>query len=154
MTTTKYYLLLQQAGEGCDYMIGCGMTLRELAAQTDAEASAEITALFFKPQCSTMRWADGQPRPCKDAPDCGCKPLLAFREGTRSTDEGLRDLANVWLIPATSLGPIPKEFVLSRLAQAREQQRAREAENARAVKELSDRAEYERLRAKFEGNNG
>lgn len=33
-------------------------------------------------------------------------------------------------------------------------QQAGEAEAARAAKEVADRAEYERLRTKFEGNHG
>ena len=43
---SKYYLYLEQAGEGCDYMIGCGNKLVALMGQTYDDATAEACALF------------------------------------------------------------------------------------------------------------
>jgi hypothetical protein len=47
--TTKFWLLLVQEGEGCDYTVGCGMRAQPLKAQTIEEARVEAREFFHGP---------------------------------------------------------------------------------------------------------
>ena len=42
LTSIKFFAYIEQAGEGCDYTIGCGCVLYPLKAQTYEEALKEI----------------------------------------------------------------------------------------------------------------
>ena len=42
----RYYAYLKQKGEGCDYTIGCGNTLREFEANDDFDASQILTDII------------------------------------------------------------------------------------------------------------
>ena len=42
----SYYVVVKQAGEGCDYTIGCGLAMWKLDAANHAEAVAEARALY------------------------------------------------------------------------------------------------------------
>ena len=41
----KYFLLREQAGQGCDYTIGCGITFEPLRANTMDEAITEVMGI-------------------------------------------------------------------------------------------------------------
>lgn len=43
---TKFWMLLVQAGEGCDYTVGCGMCARPLKSSTLEDARAEAKVYF------------------------------------------------------------------------------------------------------------
>jgi hypothetical protein len=44
--TTKFWMLMVQNGEGCDYTIGCGLCAEPLKAQTIEEARKEAEDFF------------------------------------------------------------------------------------------------------------
>lgn len=42
----RYYAYLVQKGEGCDYTIGCGNTIRKIEASNDKEASEKLSNII------------------------------------------------------------------------------------------------------------
>ena len=121
MTEGRWLLLLEQEEEGCDYSIGCGMTTHELGAAPGDGAAALREAEGF------IRGGDAG----DDEDDCESWLGEVGQGGT---------LASALLIEVHS------ELPLGRWRSVREEKRARE----RALKkEAEERAELERLQAKF-----
>jgi hypothetical protein len=115
----KYALVMRQVGEGCDYTIGCGTAMEMLKATTREDALVEARLLV-----------QGTPDPDHPA---------GF------ADSRLHDHDDHQLKTAT-LVQIEEELPLAAWqTEVMETWRRREAD----AKQAKEKAEYERLRAKF-----
>lgn len=117
----KYLVIAKQRGEGCDYSIGCGISVDDVEADS-ADAAA-------------VQWLAEN----GDAPGNAPNPNDRIRD-----DPMLFDLAWLRVVPAGE----PLMFDLEPL---RQQRRDEAKAMAEAKKAAADRAEYDRLRAKYEG---
>ena len=115
----KRFLVLAYQGNGCDYTIGCGIAFKFFNAETPEEA-------FNK-------WADSRDLNLPDEPEIG-KYYLPGGEGELQ-----------W-IKVLEVGPDDNEHLWEEFVGKKFQQ----IEDAKAAaKEAAERAEFERLQAKF-----
>jgi hypothetical protein len=113
----KYFLVERQAGEGCDYTIGCGLRVTELSADSvEAATAAAVARIDGHPDDGSAWQRD----------DCGVAraELLVVQD--------VVDLAQ--LLNASAA-----------------QRKAKEERDSDDKREASERAELERLKAKFGG---
>lgn len=115
-----FLAVITQLGEGCDYTIGCGQTVRRI----DADNVADATAKILGAPDADGDWRGGFGNPRTHGPG-GDKRLaaIALYEVASRTDV---DLAAHWRACAQ-----------------------READAASADAEQRERAEFDRLRAKY-----
>lgn len=119
----KYLLLFKQRGHGCDYSIGCGTATRLVQANDIDGARSEV-----------LKWlAYRGDEPGRSDIHCrGDKPMVY-------------DLLSVYIVPFD-------DAVAFDLAALQQQRRDEAIALAKAAKTEWDRAEYERLKQKFKGN--
>lgn len=126
----KYYLFRRQSGQGCDYTIGCGLSLERLSAKTKEEAIEEVIDL-------PDDWQEIEDE--DELHDILCDTGLSDADPA-----GFRPMSEVTLLEVaseTDLLPIlrAKLAEVNALKEKRAAQRQEEAE----------RAQYEKLRKKF-----
>lgn len=44
---TKYFVMVKQKGEGCDYTVGCGYTHIEISAHSEEEIMRHVEEKFY-----------------------------------------------------------------------------------------------------------
>lgn len=138
----KYYCLREQAGQGCDYTIGCGIAIDIIYANSLEEAQKKLISLPETWKEDLVAWIekeDGDVDDCYN--DIICESGLDY---VRSDEYGPR-MASITLLEVTEeVDMMP--ILRTKLAEAE----AFKDSLLQKVGEEAERAAYEKLKKKFE----
>ena len=140
----KYYLYREQRNEGCDYTIGCGVQLKSLRATTREEAMKEIIGLV------SPNWKEELVQAAKD---CGYSVDDYVHDYVMydSTYLGDVDPAGDRVMSDITLLEVNDEIDMMPLLKSKfEELKSFQKELNEQEKEAAERAQYEKLRKKFD----
>ncbi len=140
----KYYLYRRQKNKGCDYTIGCGVQLKSLRATTREEAIKEIVGL------TSPNWKEELVQSAKDV-GYSVDDYVHDYVMDDHTHLGDVDPKSEFAMSVVSLLEVNEEINMVPVLKSKlEELKAFQKELNDKEREKSERAQYEKLKAKFE----